>query len=306
MIFPLFLFLSGISFAFSLAKHERSNQPKNEIYFKIIKRGILLWILGNIFANSGIRFDFHNMEFHTVLGRIGLSWMFAALIFMNTKLFSRIVIFWGLLIGYWMLMLFFPVNHLGSEDPFSMQGNLMNYLDKMIMAREHTYAVFNIGYITSTCTAFLGMLTGQFILSDYLKNNPLKKVLYMTVAGIGLMIIGQIWNSVFPINKMLWSSSFVCWVGGISLLLFSVFYLVIDVWKSVKWTKFFVVIGMNSITIYLAQGLIGFKYTANCLFGGFINLFSEIWLPTLQAFAYLATGWLFVYWLYKKQIFLKI
>jgi len=306
MIFPMFLFLAGISFCFSLAKFNQLPQTRSSLYIKIVKRGLLLWLLGLMFANTGIRFDFHNMEFHTVLGRIGLSWMFAAIIFMNTRLYTRIVIFWGLLILYWLLLLIFPINHLGSADPYSVEGNLVNYIDRMISGTEHTYAVFNLGYMTSVSTALLGMLTGQFIQSEYLKEKPLRKVLYMVITAIGLMIIGQIWNLVFPINKMLNTSSFVCWVGGLSLLLFAIFYLVIDVWNYTNWTTFFVVIGMNSITIYLAGRLIGFEISAKCLFDGLITLFPVIWAPVLQSAAYLATGWLFMYWLYKRKIFIKI
>ena len=110
----------------------------------------------------------------------------------------------------------------------------------------------------------------------------------------------------FPINKYLWSSSFVCFVGGLSLLLFSLFYLVIDVWKFNKWIPFFVVIGMNSITIYLAGRIIDFEYSAKFLFDGFIVLFPTGWAELLGATAIFFTAWLFLYFLYKKKIFLKV
>ncbi len=128
----------------------------------------------------------------------------------------------------------------------------------------------------------------------------------MALAAVGLMILGQIWNLFFPINKYLWSSSFVCWVGGLSLLLFSIFYLVIDIWTYKKWTLFFVVIGMNPITIYLAQPVIGFNNATQFFFGGLSALLPHSWEPLVSSIGYVAVAWTFLYILYKKKIFLKI
>ena len=128
----------------------------------------------------------------------------------------------------------------------------------------------------------------------------------MVLVAAGLIIVSLLWDLVFPINKKLWSSSFVCFAGGISLLLFAIFYLVIDVWNYKKWTTFFVVIGMNPITIYLALRFIDFKFTTNFFFGALISLFPDKWSPILFGIAYVILGWLFLYWLNKKKIFFKI
>jgi predicted acyltransferase len=120
------------------------------------------------------------------------------------------------------------------------------------------------------------------------------------------MIIGQVWNLTFPINKNLWTSSFVCFVGGLSLLLFSVFYLIIDVWQFKKWAFFFVVIGMNPITIYLAGRIVNFRSATRFFFGGFASIVPETWVPLIDAIGVTAIGWVFLYILYKKKIFLKV
>ena len=244
MIFPLFLFIAGISFPFSLAKRLAMNNSRKTIYKHVILRGLILIILG-ILYNSGVRFNFPELRYGSVLGHIGVAWMFAALIFMNTTLRSRIVWFWALLIGYWLLLLLFPAHDLGSTDPFSLEGNLPGYLDRLFTPGKLYLGVFDpSGFFTSMPsigTALLGMFAGEFVLSKHLNDKPLHKVLYMVMVAVALMIIGKIWDLNFPINKMLWSSSFVCWVGGLSILLFSVFYLIIDVWKFKKWTFFFVV-----------------------------------------------------------------
>lgn len=309
MIFPLFLFIAGISFPFSMAKRTASNESRKSIYKHVIYRGIILVVLGIIY-NNGVRFNFGELRYGSVLGRIGLAWMFAALIFMNTKLSWRIVWFWCLLIGYWLLLLLFPAHDLGSNDPFSRTGNLASYIDRLLMpgklylGNHDPEGIFST--IPAISTALLGMFTGEFLMSKYLHEKQLKKVLIMVLAAVVLMIIGKIWDIGFPINKNLWSSSFVCWVGGLSLLLFSVFYLIIDVWNMRKWAFFFVVIGMNPITIYLAERIINFRSASKFLFGGFIELFPSGWEPFLSGIAITMVGWVFLYFLYKKKIFLKV
>jgi predicted acyltransferase len=310
MIFPLFLFIAGISFPFSLAKRESMNESRKKTYSHIISRGFILVLLG-ILYNNGIKFDFENMRYCSVLGRIGLAWMFAALIFMNTNLRFRIVWFWGILLVYWFLLLLFPAHDLGATDPFSMQGNLASYIDRLLL--PGTFCCYEIGdnegllsTLPAICTALLGMFTGQFVMSQYLNNKPLRKVFYMIISAICLMIIGQVWNLAFPINKNLWSSSFVCFVGGLSLLLFSIFYLIIDVWQLKKWTLFFVVIGMNPITIYLTERIVNFRSANKFFFGGITDLLPEAWAPLIEGIGITAIAWVFLYILYKKKIFLKI
>ena len=310
MIFPLFLFIAGISFPFSMAKRYQGTEKRKSLYLHVIKRGLILVLLGIIY-NNAITFDFAHLRYASVLGRIGLAWMFAALIFMNTNLKFRIIWLWGILIFYWLLLLLFPAHDLGAFGPFSKEGNLAGLVDRFLL--PGSFCCYNFGdsegmlsTLPAISTALLGMLTGQFVLSTYLNNKPLRKVLYMVVTALGLIILGRIWNIAFPINKFLWSSSFVCFVGGLSLLLFTLFYLVIDIWKFNKWTTFFVVIGMNSITIYLAERIIDFHYTAKFLFGGLVELFPAGWAELLGAVFVFSTAWLFLYFLYRKKIFLKV
>ncbi|MFZ0281307.1 MAG: DUF5009 domain-containing protein [Bacteroidales bacterium] len=309
MIFPLFLFIAGISFPFSMAKRATMNVSRNSIYKHVFFRGMILVLLG-ILYNNGVRFDLGELRYGSVLGRIGLAWMFAAIIFINTKLTFRIIWFWGLLIGYWLLLLLFPAHDLGSSDPFSQTGNLASYIDRLIMpgrlyrGNHDPEGLFST--IPAISTALLGMFTGEFLLSKYLNDKQLRKVAYMALAAVALMILGKIWDLAFPINKNLWTSSFVCFVGGLSLLLFTFFYLIIDVWKYRKWAFFFVVIGLNPITIYLAGRIINFRSAASFLFGGLTELFPETWTELLNGIAITAVGWVFLYFLYRKKIFLKI
>ncbi len=311
MIFPLFLFIAGISFPFSMAKRYAGAENRKSLYRHVITRGLLLVLLGIIY-NNGVRFDFAHMRYGSVLGRIGLAWMFGALIFMNTNTFkSRLIWLSGILLSYWALLLLFPAHDLGANDPFSMQGNLAGHIDRLLLPGKfccYTYGDSEgiLSAMPAIGTALLGMLTGQFVMSSYLGDQPKRKVAAMAGAAVCLIAIGALWNLVFPINKYLWSSSFVCFVGGLSMLLFTLFYLVIDVLQFKRWTTFFVVIGMNSITIYIGKDLIDFGHAANFLFRGVYTLLPANWHNLALATGEFTAAWLFLYFLYKKKWFFRV
>jgi predicted acyltransferase len=229
---------------------------------------------------------------------------------MNTKLNFRILWFWVILLGYWALLVLFPAHDLGSTDIFSREGNLASFIDRLLMPGRLYLGNHDPEGLLSTLpaigTALMGMFTGEFMLSKYLNDKPLRKVLYLVLAAIALMIIGMIWNIVFPINKNLWTSSFVCFVGGLSLFLFSIFYLIIDVWGNKKWAFFFVVIGMNPITIYLTERIVNFQSSSKFFFGGFVGILPDSWAPLIDGIGITAIAWVFLYILYKKKVFLKI
>ncbi|WP_099465762.1 MULTISPECIES: acyltransferase family protein [Parabacteroides] len=309
MIFPLFLFIAGISFPFSLEKQRASGMTDSAIYKKIIRRGITLVILGLVYGGI-LSLDFENQRYASVLGRIGLAWMFAAILFVNTRTITRVWITAGILIGYWLLLAFVPAPDGNGADVFSMEGCLVGYVDR-IMLPGHLYLKIHdpegiLSTVPAIATALLGMFTGEFIKLQKKEFTETKKVLYLLVVGLILVVSGVIWNLFFPINKNLWTSSFVCTVGGISMILFALFYYIIDVKGFRGWTLFFTVIGMNSITIYLAQRFINFSFTANSIFGGITKLLPETAQPLMGAVTYIAICWGFLYFLYRQRIFLKV
>ncbi len=308
MIFPLFLFIAGVSFPFSVAKRMTESAGKRALYRHIFRRGFLLVLLGMLY-NNGLSFDFAHIRYASVLGRIGLAWMFAALIFLHARQ-TKILFAWfaGLLLVYWLLFVIFKAPDLGDPDHFSMKGNIAGYIDRLLLPGKLCCYTFgdNEGLLptmSATATGLSGMLAGKLLMYDA---KPMKKVVWLLLAGVVCMIIGQVWNLFFPINKNLWSSSFVCWVGGLSLLLLAVFYLIIDVWKWQKWAFFFVVIGMNPITIYLAKRIIRFDQATQFFFEGMAALFPEPWRPFVLAVGFLSVAWAFLFFLYKKKIFLKV
>ena len=326
MIFPLFLFIAGISFPFSMAKRIENGASRRSIYRQIFRRGLLLVLFGLIYnsllnfafvqvgsaSETGVlSFDWSKMRFASVLGRIGLAWMCAALIFMNTRK-RNIRIAWcaGLLIFYWLLLALVPAFDNPGADRFSMEGNFTSYFDRLFLPGKLYKGIHDpegwLGIIPATATAMLGMFTGWFVMWRKEGLTELQRTGYMAIAGVALALVGLLWDVIFPINKNLWTSSFVCFVGGLSLLLFSLFYLIIDVWEFRKWSFFFTVIGMNSITIYMAQRMIRFSYTSDFLFKGVIGWFPESWAPLLSSCGFVAVCWTFLYFLYKQKIFLKV
>lgn len=309
MIFPLFLFIAGISFPFSLAKQREKGMTDGAIYQKIIRRGLTLVLLGFIY-NGLLNFDFEHQRYASVLGRIGLAWMFAALIFVNTKAITRVDVVCGILIGYWALLALVPAPDGNGAGAFTMEGSLVGYMDRLLLPGRLHLTIHDPEGLFSTipaiATALLGIFTGEFIKFQKKGFTETKKVVYLLGGGCAFIVIGLVWDLFFPINKNLWTSSFVCFVGGLSMILFALFYFVIDVKNYRKWTLFFTVIGMNSITIYLAQRFIRFSYTSEALFGGLAHLMPEAAQPLVGAIAYIAVCWCFLYFLYRQKIFLKV
>lgn len=307
-IFPLFLFIAGISYPFSYAKQLAKGAGRGRIYRKIITRGVVLFLLGMVY-NGFFELKLDSFRLFSVLGRIGLAWMFAALLFINSKPRTRAVIASLLLVGYWLLLRFVPAPDAAGAGPFTFEGNLAGYVDRTLFP-NHIYkqGVYDpeglLGLIPATVTAMLGMFTGEFVKSG--KYSGGRKVLYMAAAVAMLVGIGLLWSLDFPLNKALWSSSFVLVVGGYSLALFALFYYIIDVrgWK--KWTMPFAVIGLNSITIYMAQQIVPFKQISKFFVGGLAKLCPEPVGKLIMAIAYFAISWLFLWFLYKKKTFLKV
>jgi predicted acyltransferase len=310
MIFPLFLFIAGVSLPFSMVKRKKRGESPRSIYWHLLKRLFLLLLLGFIY-NGLLRFDFENQRYASVLGRIGLAWFFAAIIVLNTSVRGQIIWFIGILLSYWAMMKLIPVPGFG-PGILTPEGNLGAYIDQQLLPGSfccYTYGDNEgiLSTIPAICTALLGALTGHLLISENRRLTGLKKGLVMLGAGLLLLATGKLWSLVFPIIKNLWTSSFVLYAGGWSLLLLAAFYLIIDVWKIRRWSFPFVVIGLNSITIYmLSAGIINFQTMNEFFFPGIINLFSERIQPVISATGFIICEWIVLYILYKKKIFLRV
>ena len=305
-IFPLFLFIAGISFPFSYAKQQAAGASRGRIYRKIVFRALALFGLGLLY-NGILRLHLDSVRFYSVLARIGFAWMFAALLFINFKPRTRAVIAVAILIGY-NLLCTIPAPDVPGADPLSKDGCLAGYIDRCLMSGHLCYGNFDpeglLSLLPSIVTAMLGMFTGEWVRKQNVSGG--RKTACMLAAAAVLFVLGYIWSIWFPINKKLWTSSFVLVVGGFSLASFALFYWIIDVKGHSKWAFPLRVVGMNSIAIYMLPSIIDVGYTKDFFFGGFIALCSPQWASVLSAATYLIVIWSMMYFLYKQKIFLKV
>lgn len=319
MIFPIFLFVAGVSMPYSFDKKmnaagvstpmELPSKEKKKIYLSMLKRTCILIFLGFV-VNGLLRFDGYNQtRFASVLGRIGLAWFFAGIIYLNFDLKKQIFWFTGILIGYYLAMKLIPVPGFGA-GVLSKEGSLEGYIDRLFLPGRLHSKVYDpeglFSTIPAVATALLGMFLGTFLkASGTFSTN--KKLLILLTSAIVLIGIGLLWNYDFPINKHLWSSSFVCFVGGCSILFFTFFYLIIDVLGFHKWAFPLILIGSNSILIYMAsEGLVNFGHTADFVFGGLIKFSPLVWQPVFITLSVTLIQLVLLYFLYKKKWFLKV
>ena len=307
LIFPLFMFIAGVSAPFSIERSLEKGKSKGDILRKVVIRGLILIVLGMVY-NNGIEITpLEQFRFPSVLGKIGASYIFANIIYLYAS--RRYLAAWygGLLIFYWLLLKFTSAPGFPTGD-LTEPGNFMSYFDRTVLpgklSRNIHDTVGLLNLITGTCTVLCGIITGIYL--KHGKHTPSKKSLYFLLAGIVLIGLSLIWNIDFPINKNLWSSSFVLLTNGISLMLLSIFYFIIDVEGHKRWTLFFRVIGMNSILIYLSGRFINWEYTANGFFKWLVQLTGPPYDQAVLSACIIAVEWAVLYFLYRKRVFLKV
>jgi predicted acyltransferase len=308
LIFPLFLFMAGVSTPFSVGKQLEKGRTRKQVLYKVIRRALILVLLGLV-VNNGLEIrPIAEIRFGSVLGRIGLAYMFANIIYLYTsKQRTQIIWFWGFIIGYWLLLKFTSAPGFAPGD-LTMQGNFASYVDRLLMPGKLYLGIHDPEGLMSTIpaisTGLLGILTGGLLKNG--KMTQRRKAGLMAVVGIVFLVLAQIWNLDFPINKNLWTSSFVLNVGGISLLLMSLFYYIIDILGYKRWAFFFKVIGMNSILIYISGHFINWHYSTNSFFHWLGQLVGNPYDVVVLAACLIFIKWLFLYFMYRKRVFLRV
>lgn len=306
-IFPLFLFIAGVSFPFSLSKQRSLGLSTGTIYAKIVRRALTLVLLGVIY-NGLFRLDFENLRIASVLGRIGLAWGIAAVLYLNFGVKARIAIAAAILVGYGLLSALVAAPDVAGAGPLTREGCLAGYVDRLLLPGKLYGKTFDpeglLSTVPAVVTAMLGMFTGEFVRRQDLSGG--RKASWMIAAAVALLVAGLAFNGVVPVNKSLWSSTFVCVVAAYSLAMFALFYYLIDVRGWRRWTLFFRVVGLNSITIYLAQRIVGFGRISDFFLGGVASKCPEALAAVVNSAGYVAVCWLFLYFLYRKNVFLKV
>ncbi len=326
LIFPAFLFIVGITVVFSSESRLSRGDSKASLLLHTLRRAAILFLLGLV-INGFPYFNLGTLRIYGVLQRIAICFLFASILYLlDRRASSKIVLVVAILLGYWFLMRWVPVPGFGvpgRDIPFlDPTRNLAACLDRHVFPGRLYNTVRDPEGILSTLpalgTTLLGMLTGIWLRS---KRDASQKAVGMFACGALGILLGMLWSHWFPINKNLWTSSFVVLTAGWSLVVFSVLYWAVDIrnWKK-GWTHIWLVFGTNAITAYVFSHLLSATlYAIHWKKGGvsvsvYQSLSSMFLMKSLSLnfssllYALCAIGvcYLPIAWLYHKKIFLKI
>lgn len=321
LIFPFFLFIVGMSITFAYtAKKQRG--ITGDVYKKIISRTLKLILLGLFLTAFTIHFPFieklATLRIPGVLQRIGVVFFIASLLFLNFNWKVLLGIFIGILILYWFLLTQIPIN--GAAPLLTIDSNLPAVIDLNVLTSNHTYKPNYdpegiLSTLPSIATSIFGMFLGMILLNK--TSEPKRKLIKIIGIGVITLIIGYSWSQIFPLNKALWTSSFVLVTGGWACLVYAVIYYFADILGKSAWGMPAVIFGSNAITVYFLASFISTCFymielpNGQSIHGFLYGLLSSvITIPKLSSLIYAVFVILFYYgvarFLYKKQIFIKV
>ena len=324
LVFPFFLFIVGVSVTLALSRRAESvGGGKRDLYLKIVRRALIIFALG-LFLAGFPSFDLSTIRVPGVLQRIAVCYLCAALIFLNTDWRRQLYVFAGLLLAYWALLTLVPVPGYGPGDLGSKEWNIAAYVDRAVFG-NHVWRqakVYDPEGILSTlgalATTLAGVLTGHLLRS---RRGDFEKVAAMFVAGAFAVAAGWAWNSWLPVNKALWTSSYVLLTAGMALQLLAVCYWLIDLKGRRKWAFPFVVFGTNALAAFFLTGLCAKLFGLIKLTGAdgkqvalhaviYRNAFAS-WLAPLNASLAFAVCFVLVWFglmwlLYRRGVFVKV
>ena len=314
LVFPFFLFIVGISIVLAFNNKLKTNTHKKNLVLKILKRSLLIFTLG-VFLNL-LGSDFNEIRLPGVLQRIAIVFLICSLLFLYTSLKTQVWVGVLLLVGYFIIMITIPVPSFGAGilEPGK---NLAAWIDSFSIPFHMYQGTWDPEGLLSTlpaiATGITGMMAGHLIIS---KQDLNKKLIILFVGGSLAVAMGEIWGWFFPINKNLWSSSYVLYTSGLAAITWAIMIWVMDIKKHISWGKPAIVFGSNAITAYVLSYIIGIPFTHLPLTGESLqelymnSLINVGILPELVSFSwaifYTSLCYIPVLFLYKKRIFLKI
>ena len=301
LIFPLFIFIVGVSLVFSLSKTMESSGKRAAVK-RIVIRSIILFLLG-IFYMGGLANGFKNVYLAGVLHRIAVAYFFAALIYCFFSPRAMIAICIALLVGYWALLTWAPVPGIGAPSLAEPGKNLAHYLDDLYLPGQKFEGTL-LSTMAATANCLLGIFAGLLLKSE--KFNAPEKVRWLLISGVASLVLGFLWSREFPIIKLLWTSSYVLVACGYSAILLAIFYQVIECWQLRLWAEPFVWIGMNALTIYIVAALANFHRLAERFVGGDIKVALGNYHDFVAALVALGLALWVVRFLYQRKVFLRL
>ena len=314
LVFPTFLFIAGISFPYSLAKQRERGLSTGAVLKRIWRRVFVLFALGLVYNGILCRGP-GNVVWGSVLARIGFGWGLAAtLTVLVESVRVRVLVCAATLLGYWALCLFVGAPDNPTAGSLTLEGCFAGWVDRMVLPGKLTHpgvlsAQGVVPTLPGACTALLGIFTGEYVRQA--SGSGERKSATMLAASVGLALAGLLvafgcGAYSFPIIKKIWSTSYVLVCAGYSLALFAICYFLIDVRGWWKRHLFFQVIGLNAITIYLAQAIVGFHQAKELLFGWLASLVPGGWNAVVLQAGYVILCWCFLYFLHRRKIYFKV
>lgn len=310
LIFPLFIFLTGVSIVLSLPRLvEREGLAKAHV--RIIRRSVLLYIMGLI-AYGGISAHWTDVRLLGILQRIAICYLFTSLMFLHFNLRGLIAATAAILIGYWALMTFVPVPGIGAGS-YAPDANLANWIDRSYLPGRLWDTTRDPEGLLSTLpavgTCLLGVFAGLLLRDNRLSES--QKTLWLGAAGLACLAAGYLWALQFPIIKAIWTSSFVLVAAGYSALMLAAMRQIVDVWKWRRWATIFIWIGANALALYFLNDIANFYSTAARLVGGdFAGYLNRLIAPGTGGFAIhlvmLALAVALAGFLYRHKIFIRV
>lgn len=318
LVMPLFMFMSGITIPFALARH-KCEGSKGVAYRRIIKRVVLLWIFGMICQGNLLELNPERLYLYSnTLQAIAMGYLISSVLYLNTSVRTQIIVAMTLLLAFWGCMEWIHVGSYGGGC-YTPEGNLAEWIDRTVLGRfrdgasvnEAGEVVFASWYsytwVLSSMTFGVTTLTGMFA-GHILKNNtifPLHKFYYLLAIGIALIATGWLWNLQMPVIKKLWTSSMVLVSSGYCFVLMALFYWLIDIKghnRHIGWLK---VYGMNSIVAYMLATCVNFSSISHSLFYGLQQYVGDFY-PALVALSNAAIIYFILWTMYRQRVFLKI
>lgn len=304
LIFPLFIFLSGVTLGLA-DKSLRGLSPaeRKPVYTKAVKRLLILVGLGILYNHgwgTGIPADPGEIRYASVLARIGFAWFFAAMIVWHCGVRVQYAIAAAILLGYWLIQAGF-----GTLTP---TGSANAWVDQCCLPgttfQNRAYDPEGLlSTIPAIANALMGVFAGRWLRRFQGQHGKILQGL--AIAGLACLLGGFLWHWLYPVNKDLWTSSFVLITSGCSLLLLALFYLLVDVWQWRRFNAFFAVIGCNAILVYLGTSLVDWRYSSQSLFGGIASALPEAGAALVIAIGVILLQWLVLRWLYRRGIFIS-
>lgn len=322
LVFPFFLFIVGVAITLAFGSRVESGRKTRDLYLKVVKRSVIIFAIG-LFLNGFPYFGLSELRIPGVLQRIAVCYFFASIIFLTTKVRTQLAIAIALLLGYWLLVKFVPAPGFAAGD-LTKEGSLPSFIDRVVFGK-HVWAQAKVydpegllSTIPAVATTLIGVLTGHWLRT---KESAYEKVSGLFVAGAVCVAVGWAWNAFFPINKALWTSSYVLFTGGLALQFLAICYWIIDIKGYRRWAKPFEVFGVNAIALYVVADLIAELLGLINLTGAdgsktplgswiYDHLFAS-WASPLNASLAFAITFVLVclglmWTLYRRKIFIKV